>query len=263
MTFTSISKAFFLFFLLLLSNLLYSANLEFIYDNNTMNIRLNFAKEFSIQEYEKNGKIFSIKLKTNESLDNITKEFWGYSLERVHVAEDKIYKFINFEFVDDAYDAELKRTGNTLYVTFKSSPVSANIDRPVGGLYLRAFIGLLIILVFIFIVFWLIKLVYKGKVVSIIPGLGRTLGKIDITVGKSLYFYELGTSIYIFAITSNNMNLVDKIVDPETVNIVKEGFAKRKDFSSYLRFFNKKTLNDDVNITKTILEEKIDSLRKK
>ncbi len=59
------------------------------------------------------------------------------------------------------------------------------------------------------------------------------------------------------------MNLVDKITDPESVNIVKEGFAKRKDFSSYLRFFSKKTLNDDINITKTILEEKIDSLRKK
>jgi flagellar biogenesis protein FliO len=262
MTFTS-GKAFFLFFILLLSNSLYSASLEFSYDNNTINIRLNFSEEFSVQEYKKNGKIFSIKLKTKEPLDNITKEFWGYSIERVYVADDKIYKFINFEFVDDAYDAELKRTGNTLYVTFKFKTVPANIDRPIDGLYLRAFIGLLIILIFIFIVFWLVKLVYKGKVVSVIPGVGRVLGKIDISVGKSLYFYELGTCIYIFAITSNNMNLVDKITDPESVNIVKEGFAKRKDFSSYLRFFSKKTLNDDINITKTILEEKIDSLRKK
>jgi len=89
------------------------------------------------------------------------------------------------------------------------------------------------------------------------------LGKIDITVGKSLYFYELGHYIYLLAISSNNITLIDKIEDSEVVTIIREGFAKRKDFSSYFRFFSRKSLNEDINITKTIIEEKLNSLRKK
>lgn len=261
MNFT-IGKAFLLFFLLL-SNNLFSANLNFTYDNNTMYIKINLTKEFSIQEYKKQGKIFSIKLKTDEPLDNISKEFWGYLIERVSTTSDGVNKLINFEFIDDTYEAELKRTGNVLYVTFKTKPAAPNVDISTGSLYLRAFVGLAIILIFIFIIFWLIKLIYRGKIVSVIPGIGRILGKVDLTPGKSLYFYELGDYIYIFAISNNNLNLIDKIEDIEVINIIKEGFAKRKDFSSYLRFFSKKTLNEDVNVTKTILEEKIDSLRKK
>ena len=261
MAFTS-GKIFILLFLLL-STSLYSANLEFVYDNNTMNVKLHFSQEFSIQKPKKEGKIFSIKLKTNEPLDNITREFWGYPLERVYTATDDMYKFVNFEFVDDSYDAELKRTGNILYITFKSKSTPTNIDRPLGGLYFRAFIGLLIVLIFLLILFWLVKLVARGKGVSVIPGVGRILGKIDIAVGKSLYFYELGRYIYLFAVSNNNINLADKIEDPEVVTVIKEGFAKKKNFSSYLRFFTRKSFKEDIDITKTILEEKLDSLRRK
>jgi flagellar biogenesis protein FliO len=255
---------YFFFSLLFLINLSSNAaQLDFHYDNNTMNITLNFNKAFSIQEYNKKGKFYYIKLKTDEDLENISKEFWGYSLERVSVSNDGEYKIINFEFVDGSFKAELKRTGNSLYITFESIPVPLGVTNSAGSLYLRTFIGLAIILIFIFIIFWLIKLIYRGKMVSAIPGVGRTLGKVDLVPGKSLCFYELGAYIYIFAITSNNMNLIDKIKDEEVVNIIKGGFARRKDFSSYLRFFNRKNLNEDINITKTVLEEKIDKLRKK
>lgn len=261
MAFTSGNILILLF--LLLSSSLYSANLEFIYDNNTMNVKLLFTQEFSVHEPKKEGRIFSVRLKTNEALDNITKEFWGYPLERVFTTSEGMYKLINFEFIDDAYDAELKRTGNILYITFKSKSIPANIDRPVGGLYLRAFIGLFVVIIFLLILFWLFKIVTRGKVSSVIPGVGRMLGKIDITVGKSLYFYELGHYIYLLAISSNNITLIDKIEDSEVVTIIREGFAKRKDFSSYFRFFSRKSLNEDINITKTIIEEKLNSLRKK
>jgi flagellar biogenesis protein FliO len=263
MTFTTGKLFFLLFLLLFINNSLYSAKIDFIYDNNTINIKLILIKEFSIQEYKKEGKIFYVKLKTNEPLDNITKEFWGYSIERISVTHDGKNYLINFEFIDDAYEAELKRSGNLLYVTFKTKPEPVNVGSTAGRLYFRAFIGLAIILIFILIVFWLIKLIYRGKIISVIPGVGRILGKIDLAPGRSLYFYELGIHIYILAVAGNNLNLIDKIENIEVINIIKEGFAKRKDFSSYLRFFGKKTLNEDINITKTILEEKIDTLRKK
>jgi len=97
MAFTSGNILILLF--LLLSSSLYSANLEFIYDNNTMNVKLLFTQEFSVHEPKKEGRIFSVRLKTNEALDNITKEFWGYPLERVFTTSEGMYKLINLNLL--------------------------------------------------------------------------------------------------------------------------------------------------------------------
>ncbi|MDR2104172.1 MAG: hypothetical protein LBP51_00280, partial [Deferribacteraceae bacterium] len=71
-------------------------------------------------------------------------------------------------------------------------------------------------------------------------------------------------SIYILAATEQNINLIDKLIDPVEINLLKAGFAKRKNFSSYLNFFQKRaSLKDDVADSSAVLEEKLSKLRKK
>lgn len=240
-----------------------AATLDFHYDNKTINFNITFEKDFNIIEHLKYGNTYKIKVKTNEVIDNLSKEFWGYPIERVVVKHDNNFYVLFFEFVDEHFDAEIKRSGNTLFlnVTFTTTPV--NFEFNTGGIYLRIFIGTLGILIFIFLIYGFIKIVFKSKTLSNIPGVGRVLGKIDLTYSKSLFFYELGMCIYIIGVTSDSIALVDKITDTTEINIIKGGFSRKREFSSYLRFFGKKAVKQDLDITKNILEEKIESLRKK
>ncbi|MDY6821322.1 MAG: hypothetical protein SVN78_06845 [Deferribacterota bacterium] len=245
------------------TNFAFSAQVDLNFDNKTLNFKIVFNKEFKIVDSYKDGNSFYVKLKTDEKLDALNKEFWGYSVERIVTEKKENFKIITFDLISKNFKANLKRTGNVLFVSFNVEASPAGIDLPSTNLYLRTFIGLIVILVFIFIILWLIKLIYRSRNAFQLTGIGNILGRVDLLPGKSLIFYELGKIIYIFSSAGNNLRFVDKITDEVTINLIKEGFSRRKDFSSYLRFSKKKNVSDDVEDTKSILKERLDSLRKR
>ena len=74
--------------------------------------------------------------------------------------------------------------------------------------------------------YWLLKFFMKKNISSDIPGIGRLIGKVDIMPGKSLVFFELLNTIYLLSMTSENITLVDKIVDETVCDRIKEGFTR-------------------------------------
>jgi len=109
----------------------------------------------------------------------------------------------------------------------------------------------------------LIKVFIKKTYVSNIPGIGRFIGKVDLMPGKSIVFYEIKNVIYMFGLAGDNINLLDKIEDPDLIDAIKAGFSKKEDFSSYFRFFTNKDIKEEIEVSSTIIKDKVESLKKR
>ena len=105
---------------------------------------------------------------------------------------------------------------------------------------------------------------FKSILYSDIPGSGRLLGKVDLELRKSLYFYEIGDIIYIIGVTDNSMNVIDKVLDDAEAAKIRAGFIKKHDFKGYMNFFKRKELlDDDLSSSNAMVEEKLNNMRKR
>lgn len=144
----------------------------------------------------------------------------------------------------------------------RQTPTIPTTTGPTASTYVRMIFGLLIILVAIFTLFWVMKTFFKKQVSTDIPGSARLLGKVDLDLRKSLYFYEIGDTIYIIGITENAINLIDKISDEAEATKIRSGFLKKLDFGGYMSFFKRKEAVDTtISTTNTLVEEKLQALK--
>lgn len=147
--------------------------------------------------------------------------------------------------------------------TAAAAPVPAvNPSMLAASSYVKMISGLIFVLILIFLLFFVLKIFFKKQLFSDIPGSGRLLGKVDLDLRKSLYFYEIGDVIYIIGITDNGMNVIDKISDEAEAAKIRAGFIKKHDFKGYMSFFKRKAhLDDDLTSSNAIVEEKLNSIR--
>lgn len=203
------------------------------------------------------GKEYLLKLNADVKIDE---ELWGYDITSIRSFSDGSGSRVVFTFEGKPYKPEIIRENNFFVIKFVRQNSQAYSS---GNSFVRMFMGIVVIIIFILFCYFLLKIMMKKQLNSNIPGSGRLLGKVDIFPGKSLIFYELVESIYILSMTSDSLTVIDKIYDPITCDKIKEGFARKKDFSSYMRFFGKNIDSKDIGITNEILQEKVDRLRKK
>lgn len=202
-------------------------------------------------------KEYILLLNANVKIDE---ELWGYDITKISsFSESKGSKLV-FTFDKSAYRPNILKENNFFVIRFVRQNSQAYSS---GNSFVRMFMGIVVIIIFILFCYVLFKIMMKKQLNSNIPGSGRLLGKVDIFPGKSLVFYELVESVYILSMTSDSLTVIDKIYDPITCDKIKEGFARKKDFSSYMRFFGKNIDAKDIDITNEILQEKVERLRKK
>ncbi len=146
--------------------------------------------------------------------------------------------------------------------TVPAAVPAANPSMPTTSSYVKMISGLIFVLIMIFLLFFVLKVFFKKQLFSDIPGSGRLLGKVDLDLRKSLYFYEIGDIIYIIGITENGMNVIDKINDEVEAAKIRAGFIKKHDFKGYMSFFKRKAhLDDELTSSNAIVEEKLNSIR--
>ena len=160
------------------------------------------------------------------------------------------------------------KDNNTTLAVRAATPVPAAGNNNAGeigaGSYARMLLGLTFVLIIIMVLFWILKVFYKKQVYSDIPGSGRLLGKVDLELRKSLYFYEIGDIIYIIGVTDNSMNVIDKVLDDAEAAKIRAGFIKKHDFKGYMNFFKRKELlDDDLSSSNAMVEEKLNNMRKR
>lgn len=260
----------------------YAAELKSLVEKNTVSFTFTFQKGYSAFEQltddTTNTLIFTFD--TSEDIKFERENYFDIPIKSAYLTtKDKKRFFI--EFKDAVIEPIINKTGKKISIVFPI-PVKqdnttmaeraamaggAPVAKPVevgAGSYARMLLGLTFVLIIIMVLFWILKVFYKKQIYSDIPGSGRLLGKVDLELRKSLYFYEIGDIIYILGVTDNSINVVDKIMDEVEATKIRAGFIKKHDFKGYMNFFKKKEfLNDEISSSNAMVEEKLNSMRKR
>ncbi|MGA1846855.1 hypothetical protein [Deferribacter abyssi] len=197
--------------------------------------------------------------------EQFKREFLGLPVSYVKGYYDTSGKYyIEISYIKKVVEPSYSIKGNKMEIKipFKDGGSAENKTNSMSP-YIRIIVGLIIVLIMIVLSFIMLKFLYRKKLHQVVPGVGRVLGKMDLMPGISLLFVELGSILYILAYTNASVTIIDKLTDEEEISKIKKGFSKYHDFSSYLRFFGKRVTKEDMEITKTIVREKVESLRKK
>jgi flagellar biogenesis protein FliO len=262
-------------FFLLLALPAFAGSINYEFTPNTLVFTLTFNGSYSNLGYSKTANEYILDFETLEAM-NLSQpaaqaadliDFFDPKLS-VRLATEGIKNKLTFSFAEGVIEPNITAQDKALRLDFPLSAAAATAApaAPTVGLgaYFQMFLGLLLVVIFILLCFAVMKMFFKTNISSDIPGSGRLLGKIDLAMKKTVFFYELGESIYILGGTDNSINLIDKLTDPVEINLIKSGFAKRKNFSSYLKFFHKEPLlKDEIADSGAILEDKLSKLQKK
>lgn len=263
---------FFTLMILFVSTLLCAAELNYEFHDDEIKFNLTFAVGYSTVGAIKNDKEVVVTVETRENINFERVDFLEGPLKSVMLKTDGTRNRIIFSFDSEVLEPLVKKDSKSISIDFAIPTVLQNklsYDGsgpavPGVGAYVRMISGLLIVFVIIIVAYILMKTFFKHNIVSDIPGTGRFVGKVDLEFRKSIAFYEIGEVIYMLGMTENSISLIDKITDPIDVNILKAGFSRKKDFSSYLKFFrNKNQIKDDIKDSSDLIKEKLSSLRKK
>jgi len=200
--------------------------------------------------------VYSLILKGNIP---VNEDIWGYNITKITSQYDGKNTRLDFYFEKKGVKPEIRFENGEMEIEFMFS----NQPTKEKSIYLRMFLGILVILVLILVLYWFLKIILKRNISSDIPGIGRLLGKVDIMPGKTLAFYELLNTIYLLGVTTDNITLLDKIEDEIVCDRIREGFTRKKDFSSYLKFFGKEIDSSDIDMTQEIIKEKVEKLKRK
>jgi len=194
----------------------YAAGVVYDVDSSSLTIKLSFSKGYSNVTTLKLDKSYVVSFETNEVID-FNQTFWDMPINSIFVTSDGSRKRLIAEYETDVIVPEVISQEGLLKVTY-TFPKNRTEAPAVGGkAYARMVWGLLIILAVMLVVFWIVKSIFKKQVSTDIPGMGRLLGKADLDIRKSLYFYEIDETVYILGITDSSMTLIDKISDEDEV----------------------------------------------
>ncbi len=257
---------------------------EIIQDKIVFNILFN--RGYSNLDLLESKNSFLLSFETAEKLEFERQDFFDLPLESAYISvTDDRKKFIvtyTSDYIKPLLTSADKQITISIPLTgaYMDGHLPIGLDEAIGinqvavppkvdplpttGSYFRMLFGLGIVLTIILVAYSLMRRYFKKQVFTDIPGTGRLLGKVDLDLRKSLYFYELGDIIYVIGVTDNNMALIDKIVDDEEATKIRVGMTSKQDFGGYFSFFQKKSsIDDDINTSNAIVEEKLKSLREK
>lgn len=240
-----------------------AASVVYDVDKDSMALRINFTKGYSNVNTLKLDNSYVVSFETNEDV-KFEQSFWDMPIKNAIITSDGTRKRFVAKFDAEVIVPEVISQENVLKITFPF-PKEA-IEEPLVGkkAYGKMIWGLLIILGVMMGIFWLMKTFFKKQVLTDIPGTGRLLGKADLDIRKSLYFYEVDETVYIIGVTDASMNLIDKISNEDEVGRIKAGFSKKTDFASYMKFFKKQpSIKDEVDISRNTINERLESLKKR
>jgi flagellar biogenesis protein FliO len=232
-------------------------------DGNSLVLKVTFDKGYSNVNTLKLDKSYVISFETTDELQ-FEQTFWDMPLSDVMVTSDGSRKRLIANFGNDVVVPEVISQENLLKITFAFKEAMEEVPSVTTQSYARMVWGLLIILAIVFVLLWLVKALYKKQMNTEVPGLGFLLGRVDLDVRKSVYFYEVDDTVYVLASTDSSMNLIDKIEDEDKISRIKAGFSKKSDFKAYMKFFSKNpSVKDEVNISRNTINERLESLRKR
>lgn len=262
----------------------YAAELKSVVEDNKVSFKFTFQKGYSAFEQlldeTSNTLIFSFD--TSEELVFERENYFDIPIKSAYLTTKDRKRFF-VEFKDTPIEPIINKTGkeisivfpipvnsiqdnNTTLATRAAAPLPANTNAgEIGaGSYARMLLGLTFVLIIIMVLFWILKVFYKKQIYSDIPGSGRLLGKVDLELRKSLYFYEIGDIIYIIGVTDNSMNVIDKVLDDAEAAKIRAGFIKKHDFKGYMNFFKRKEqLDNELTSSNAMVEEKLNNMRKR
>jgi flagellar biogenesis protein FliO len=256
----------------------FAGSINYEFTPSSLVFTLTFNGSYSNLGYSKTANEYILDFETLEAMSlsqptaqavpSNSVDFWNLPILSARLATEGIKNKLTLTFAEGIIEPNITAQDKTLRLDFPLPAAAATTAPPaptVGlGAYFQMFLGLLLVVIFILLCFAVMKMFFKTNITSDIPGSGRLLGKIDLAMKKTVFFYELGESIYILGGTDNSINLIDKLTDPVEINLIKSGFAKRKNFSSYLKFFHKEPLlKDEIADSGAILEDKLSKLQKK
>ena len=239
-----------------------SEKMTYKLNDNSLLIKFNAnvnKESVKIIEYDKS---IEVDFKTKEKI-NVSQEFWGVPVSKVYSKQEGDNVKLIFDFIGHPVKPSISFDNKNIYFKIIFPKEKAEGQYKSSSVYYRLIVGLLLIIVFILVMVFFMKLFLKKNINSELPGVGRVLGKVDIMPGKSIVFFELAESIYLLGISSDRINKIDKITDEVEINMIKSGFTAKNNFSSYLKFFSRNDLNKDLDVTSTIIKDKVDKLKKK
>lgn len=254
----------------------YSAELKANVDEKRAEYIFTFQKGYSAFEQllDETSNTLIFTFDTSENITFERQNYFDMPIKSAYLtSKDKKRFFI--EFKNTPIEPIVNKTNRQISIVFPlpekmpelntaaaAAVPAANPSMPTTSSYVKMISGLIFVLILIFLLFFVLKIFFKKQLFSDIPGSGRLLGKVDLDLRKSLYFYEIGDIIYIIGITDNGMNVIDKISDEAEAAKIRAGFIKKHDFKGYMSFFKRKAhLDDDLTSSNAIVEEKLNSIR--
>ncbi|MCD8553677.1 flagellar biosynthetic protein FliO [Seleniivibrio sp.] len=241
-----------------------AAHLTYEIDDAGLRIQIDFDQGYSNVNTLKLDKSFVVSFETPEPIV-FQQEFWDMPVEKLFVTSDDTRKRLITDFAGELVVPEIVSQPKLLKITYAFPKMQKTGDPVVGTqAYARMIWGLLIILAVMLAIFWAFRKYFKRQVFTDIPGTGRLLGKADIDLRKSLYFYEIDDKIYILGVTDTSMTLIEKVTEEDEVTRIKAGFTKKTEFVNYMKFFKKNPgVKDEVEISRNSISERLKSLRKR
>ncbi|QAR32389.1 hypothetical protein EP073_02930 [Geovibrio thiophilus] len=231
--------------------------------DNSLRISIQFEKGYSDVNIIKLDKSYIISFQTVEEAV-YSEEFWDSPASQayIHSEGDRKKLIVDFETAAEEPKVETAEKGLDVTFSFAAAPAVPSATGP--GAYVRMVTGLAVVVVIILVIYWLTRRMLSRRVLSELPGSGRLLGKVDLEIRKSLFFYELGDAVYIFGVTDMSVNLIEKVTDEAEVHKIKSGFARKGEFGSYLNFFSKGSdVKTDLDASRNIIREKLKSIKKR
>lgn len=251
---------FFVILFLLLAICSYAGNVTIDGDNKNISVGFNIGSKAEIIEKRYDNNVLQVSIKGEYDIN--ADQIWSQHINKIIYSKNNGITNIKIVLEDkpEKYDVAATDNGFAAYFSFKEKVPEAPTG---GGTFAKMIFSILIILVIILFFYWLIKIFMKKTYMSDIPGIGRSLGKIDLMPGKSIIFYEIKNVVYMFGLSGDSISLLDKIEDENLIDAIKTGFSKKQDFSSYFRFFGDKAIKEEIEVSSTIIKDKVESLKKR
>ena len=255
----------------------FGAELKTNVEDNKAEFVFSFQKGYSAfdQLLDETSNTLIFTFDTSENIEFARQNYFDMPIKSVYLTTKDKKRFY-VEFKNNPIEPIINKTNKQISIVFPfpakiteqtGTPIPApntntNASMPSTSSYVKMISGLIFVLIMIFLLFYVLKIFFKKQLFSDIPGSGRLLGKVDLELRKSLYFYEIGDIIYILGVTDNGMNIIDKITDEAEAAKIRSGFIKKHDFKGYMSFFKRKAkLDDDLSSSNAMVEEKLNSIR--
>lgn len=272
-----------LIFFIFSSLVCYSAEIKENISDDKIEFTFTFVKGYSAFEklVDDNNKKIIFTFETSEKIQYPKQNYFDMPVKSVYLVSDGYKKQFIVEFKQSVLTPAINKDDKKILIEFAlpktyestaadnvtagGTVVNQNNVSPTSvGTYARMLFGLFVVLIIISVLFWVLKIFFKKQIFTDIPGSGRLLGKVDLELRKSLYFYEIGDIVYIIGVSDGGMNLIDKISDEAEITKIRSGFLTKYEFKGYMSFFkNKKELDDKLSTSSAIVEEKLKAMRRK